>query len=97
MAALFTYQPWCKNFKVNFEKLDTKKITVKVEWSQHDSTGCSSLSSEKYSKFTHTHIQTKKRIFFLNILKIFHNTIEVYEKKFKVECTKHKPNQLEFD
>ena len=31
MAALFTYQPWlCKNFKVNFEKVDKKKI-IKVE------------------------------------------------------------------
>ena len=48
MAALFTYQPWFKNFKVNFEKVDTKKKKIiKVEWSQHDSTGYSSLSSEK--------------------------------------------------
>ena len=43
-----------------------------------------------------THIQTKKKkFFFLNILKIFQNTIEVYGKIFKVECTKHKPTQIE--
>ena len=46
----------------------------------------------KNNQSPHTHIQTqKKKIFFFNILKIFQNTIEVYEKIFKVECTKHKP------
>ena len=46
----------------------------------------------KNNQSSHTHIQTpKKNFFFLNILKIFQNTIEVYEKIFKVECTKHKP------
>ena len=45
----------------------------------------------KNNQSSHTHIQTPKKFFFLNILKIFQNTIEVYEKIFKVECTKHKP------
>ena len=87
MAALFTYQPWCKNFKVNLKSRHKKKLLKLNEvnscWSHVD--------IWKIIKSTHTHIQTKKKFFFLNILKIFQNTIEVYEKIFKVECTKHKP------
>ena len=35
-----------EKFQSKFEKVDKKKI-IKVEWSQHDSTGCRNLSSEK--------------------------------------------------
>ena len=50
----------------------------------------------KNNQSPHTHIQTKKNFFFfLNILKIFQNTIEVYGKKFKVKCTKLKLIQVE--
>ena len=87
---LFTYQPWFKNFKVNFEKVNNQKKKFKIDW------GSIMLKSNvniwKRIKVFHTHIQTKKKnFFFLNILKIFHITIEVYGKIFKVECTKYKP------
>ena len=56
----------------------------------------SNINILKIIKVFHTHIQTKKKkfFFFLNILKIFHITIEVYGKIFKVECTNYKPNQF---
>ena len=56
-------------------------------------------TTEKESKsFTHTFKPKKKKnFFFLNILKIFHITMEVYGKIFKVECTNYKPNAIQAD
>ena len=58
--------------------------------SNHVEVVCQHLKNNQ-SSHTHTFKPPQKFFFFLNILKIFHNTIEVYEKIFKVECTKHKP------
>ena len=58
--------------------------------SNHVEVVCQHLKNNQ-SSHTHTFKPQKKIFFFLNILKIFHNTIEVYGKIFKVECTKHKP------
>ena len=49
------------------------------------------MNPSENNQSPHTHTQTKKFFFFLNILEIIQNTIEVYGKKFKVKCTKHKP------
>ena len=67
MAALFTYQPWLKNFKVNFEKVDKKKLLKlnEVNMTQQDV----EAYHLKNNQSSHTHIQKKN--FFLNILKIF--------------------------
>ena len=58
--------------------------------SNHVEVVCQHLKNNQSS---HTHIQTKKKkiFFFFKYFKKFHNTIEVYGKIFKVECTKHKP------
>ena len=77
---------WKTNqLKKNYLKL----IEVQACWSLM-------LTSENNQSLSHTFKPKEKKnfFFFLNILKIFHITIEVYGQMFKVKCSNYKLNQF---
>ena len=75
MDGWFTCQPWLKNFKVNFEKVN-KKILLKLNEVNMTQQGVEAYHL-KNNQSSHTHTFKPKKIFFF-FFKYFKNISEYH-------------------